>query len=86
MFIFVGCFVVPVCFVMYFYLFIVKAVWAHESEMKNQAKKMGVDNLRQNGDKAKVLCCKATQSCFYTFRVGMKSMAYGDMNITRHVL
>jgi len=53
MFIFVGCFVVPVCFVMYFYLFIVKAVWAHESEMKNQAKKMGVDNLRQNGDKAK---------------------------------
>jgi len=53
LFIFTGCFVVPLCFIMYFYLFIVKAVWAHEAKMKDQARKMGVASLRQNTDTKK---------------------------------
>ena len=36
------------CFVVFFYSQIVKAVWAHEAELKAQAKKMNVDSLRSN--------------------------------------
>jgi len=48
MFIWFSCYVVPIVFIIYFYTFIVKAVWAHESNMKAQAKKMNVKSLRQD--------------------------------------
>ena len=35
-------------FILKFYSFIVKAVWAHEAGMKAQAKKMNVESLRNN--------------------------------------
>ena len=41
-------YVLPMCFVVFFYSQIVKAVWAHEAELKAQAKKMNVDSLRSN--------------------------------------
>ena len=47
LFVFSGCYVVPLLHIIYFYVFIVKAVWVHESAMRAQAKKMGVTNLRQ---------------------------------------
>jgi hypothetical protein len=34
--------------VFYFYTSIVKAVWAHEYALRQQAKKMNVDSLRSN--------------------------------------
>ena len=33
---------------MFYYTFIVKAVWAHEAAMKEQAKKMNVESLRND--------------------------------------
>ena len=45
----VSCFFfTPLFFIMFFYGRIVKAVWSHEAEMKEQAKKMNVDTLRAN--------------------------------------
>ena len=41
------------CFILYYYSFIVKAVWAHEATMRAQAKKMNVESLR-SGDANKV--------------------------------
>jgi len=49
-FIFSCCYVVPMCFIIYYYSFIVKAVWSHEAAMKEQAKKMNVESLRQNAN------------------------------------
>ena len=40
-------FIVPMVVIIYFYSSIVKAVVSHERTMKEQAKKMNVDSLRQ---------------------------------------
>jgi len=40
---------IPMAFVVYFYSQICKAVLSHEAELKKQAKKMGVDSLKQKG-------------------------------------
>ena len=49
-FIFTCCFIVPMSFIIYFYSFIVKAVWGHEAAMKAQAKKMNVESLRNDAN------------------------------------
>ncbi|CAL4102269.1 unnamed protein product, partial [Meganyctiphanes norvegica] len=43
-------FMIPVFIIMLAYIMIVKAVWAHESAMREQAKKMNVKDLRSNPD------------------------------------
>jgi len=48
-FLFLFCYVFPLSSIVYFYLFIVKAIIAHEAAMKAQAKKMNVTNLRSGG-------------------------------------
>jgi len=49
LFLFVFCYMVPLSSIIYFYLFIVKAIVAHEAAMRAQAKKMNVTNLRSGG-------------------------------------
>ena len=44
------CYVIPMIFIYFFYSSIVKAVWAHEHALREQAKKMNVDSLRSNAD------------------------------------
>merc|ERR1719419_1099666 len=39
---------VPMILITFFYVQIVKAVWAHEASLKEQAKKMNVESLRSN--------------------------------------
>lgn len=46
---FINHFVVPMSLIIYFYSGIVKAVIMHEYNLKAQAKKMNVDNLRSTG-------------------------------------
>jgi len=46
---FLGCYCTPLSCICYFYVFIVKAIVAHESAMREQAKKMNVTNLRSSG-------------------------------------
>jgi len=48
-FLFVFCYALPLSTIIYSYLFIVKAIIAHEAAMKAQAKKMNVANLRSGG-------------------------------------
>ncbi|XP_040583121.1 compound eye opsin BCRH2 [Lepeophtheirus salmonis] len=43
-------YVLPMSLVFFFYSSIVKAVWAHEMALKQQAKKMNVESLRTNVD------------------------------------
>eukprot|EP00094_Tigriopus_californicus_P004155 TCALIF_04003-PA protein Name:"Similar to Compound eye opsin BCRH2 (Hemigrapsus sanguineus)" AED:0.27 eAED:0.27 QI:0/0.4/0.18/0.81/1/1/11/0/584 len=50
LFFFLGCFGLPMCFIIYFYSQIVYAVVAHERALKAQAKKMNVESLRSNTD------------------------------------
>lgn len=50
---FAFCYVLPLFLIMCCYYFIVKAVWAHEAALKDQAKKMNVASLRSNEDAAK---------------------------------
>jgi len=40
-------FSIPMCFVIYFYAKITKAVIVHEAELRSQAQKMGVDSIKQ---------------------------------------
>jgi len=40
-------FIIPMIFVIYFYSKITKAVVSHEAELRSQAKKMGVDSIKQ---------------------------------------
>ena len=47
-FIFSFCYAVPLLAILFYYTFIVKAVWAHEAAMKEQAKKMNVESLRND--------------------------------------
>jgi len=47
---FFGCYLIPLVFVFFFYSSIVKAVWAHEQSLRDQAKKMNVDSLRSNAN------------------------------------
>jgi len=49
LFLFIFCYVVPLSAICYSYLFIVKAIFAHEAAMRAQAKKMNVSNLRSGG-------------------------------------
>jgi len=49
LFLFVFCYVIPLCSIFYFYIFIVRKVLAHEATMRAQAKKMNVSNLRSGG-------------------------------------
>jgi len=48
-FLFTTSFIVPLSTILFAYIFIVKAVVAHESSMRAQAKKMNVTNLRSGG-------------------------------------
>ena len=48
--IFVFDYIVPIFVISYAYVFIVKAIFAHEKAMREQAKKMNVSNLRSNQD------------------------------------
>jgi len=50
LFMFICCFCIPMSCIIYFYTFIVKAVWSHEAAMKAQAKKMNVDSLKNNAN------------------------------------
>eukprot|EP00095_Tigriopus_kingsejongensis_P000350 maker-scaffold1125_size61249-snap-gene-0.12 protein:Tk00350 transcript:maker-scaffold1125_size61249-snap-gene-0.12-mRNA-1 annotation:"opsin" len=50
LFFFMGCFGVPMLFIIYFYSQIVFAVVNHERALKAQAKKMNVESLRSNVD------------------------------------
>ncbi|XP_076030487.1 compound eye opsin BCRH2-like [Oratosquilla oratoria] len=43
-------YVVPLAIIFFAYIFIVKAIFAHEKAMREQAKKMNVSNLRSNAD------------------------------------
>ena len=47
---FVGCFVFPFLIIVGCYYFIVQAVFKHEDELREQAKKMNVTSLRSNAD------------------------------------
>jgi r-opsin len=47
---FVGCFVTPFLVIVGCYYFIVQAVFRHEDELRQQAKKMNVTSLRSNAD------------------------------------
>ena len=47
-FFFVGCYALPMCFIIFFYTQIVAAVVSHERALKAQAKKMNVESLRSN--------------------------------------
>jgi len=51
-FLFVFCYCIPLCTILYCYVYIVRAVVAHESAMRAQAKKMNVSNLRAGGGDA----------------------------------
>ena len=42
------CYLIPMTMIFFFYSSIVKAVWAHEHALREQAKKMNVDSLRSN--------------------------------------
>lgn len=44
------CYLIPMVMVFFFYSSIVKAVWAHEHALREQAKKMNVDSLRSNAN------------------------------------
>lgn len=68
-FLLVFCYVVPLCTILYSYIFIVKAIVSHENAMREQAKKMNVSNLRSGKDDggqsaemrvAKVACINVT--------------------------
>nr|QDD55729.1 opsin 2 [Parhyale hawaiensis] len=68
-FLFVCCYCVPLCTILYSYIFIVKAIVSHEKAMRAQAKKMNVTNLRSGKDDggqsaemrvAKVACINVT--------------------------
>ncbi|XP_076030491.1 compound eye opsin BCRH1-like [Oratosquilla oratoria] len=48
--IFVFDYIVPLLIIVLAYVFIVKAIFAHEKAMREQAKKMNVTNLRSNAD------------------------------------
>jgi len=50
---FAFCFCLPLALIVLCYYNIVKAVWAHEKALKDQAKKMNVASLRSNDDAAK---------------------------------
>lgn len=50
---FAFCFCLPLTLIVLCYYNIVKAVWAHEKALKDQAKKMNVASLRSNDDAAK---------------------------------
>jgi len=50
---FIFCYCLPLGIIVICYYFIVKAVWAHEAALKEQAKKMNVASLRSNEDAAK---------------------------------
>eukprot|EP00096_Caligus_rogercresseyi_P013379 TRINITY_DN6038_c0_g1_i1.p1 TRINITY_DN6038_c0_g1~~TRINITY_DN6038_c0_g1_i1.p1 ORF type:complete len:378 (+),score=135.11 TRINITY_DN6038_c0_g1_i1:116-1249(+) len=50
LFTFMFMYVLPMSLVFFFYSSIVKAVWAHEMNLKQQAKKMNVESLRSNVD------------------------------------
>jgi r-opsin len=43
-------YLIPMVLVFFFYSSIVKAVWAHEHALREQAKKMNVDSLRSNAN------------------------------------
>ncbi|XP_059081388.1 compound eye opsin BCRH2-like [Tigriopus californicus] len=42
------CYLIPMTMIFFFYSSIVKAVWAHEHTLREQAKKMNVESLRSN--------------------------------------
>jgi len=48
LFAFVFNYMVPMILTFFYYSSIVKAVWAHEEQLKAQAKKMNVESLRSN--------------------------------------
>lgn len=50
MFGFFTLYIIPMSCVFFFYSSIVKAVWAHEYALREQAKKMNVESLRSNAD------------------------------------
>ena len=43
-------YLIPMTMIFFFYSSIVKAVWAHEHALREQAKKMNVDSLRSNAN------------------------------------
>lgn len=43
---------IPMVLVFFFYSSIVKAVWAHEHALREQAKKMNVESLRSNANQS----------------------------------
>nr|QIW86051.1 opsin M2 [Neogonodactylus oerstedii] len=47
---FIGCFCLPLTLIIFFYSQIVGAIRAHEKALREQAKKMNVENLRSNVD------------------------------------
>ena len=51
MFAYIANYFTPLAMIAYFYSHIVRAVVVHEKTLKEQAKKMNVDNLRAGGDK-----------------------------------
>ncbi len=48
LFAFVFNYMVPMILTFFYYSSIVKAVWAHEDQLKAQAKRMNVESLRSN--------------------------------------
>ncbi|XP_068226061.1 rhodopsin-like [Palaemon carinicauda] len=49
----IDCYLLPLALIIYDYAFILKAVSAHEKQMREQAKKMGVKSLRSDPDAKK---------------------------------
>ncbi|MCL4162511.1 UNVERIFIED_CONTAM: hypothetical protein GTU68_039491 [Idotea baltica] len=48
LFLFIACYCIPMTFIIYFYSHIVMAIRRHEKALRDQAKKMNVENLRSN--------------------------------------
>jgi len=90
-FLFFFCYFIPLSSIVYFYLFIVKAIIAHEAAMKAQAKKMNVTNLRSSGTEgesaemrvAKTACINVTiwLICWTPYCAIVMTGMFGDQSV-----
>lgn len=74
--IFVFDFCVPLFTIVFSYISIVKAIFAHEAAMREQAKKMNVSNLRSNQVNLPPLHVFQGQPTSYLYFTGAKEMKY----------
>ena len=69
-FFFIGCYFLPLLFIIFFYSQIVMAVVSHERALKAQAKKMNVESLRSNEASHRWSIDKTYPHCQIKFSLG----------------